>query len=142
MSVLKATDTHHSQGNTVLHDTLRKGLCVVCFKTSQTPEPSHPSERPDPFPKQTSAYTSTFKFFSLPRQLGKQRFDLSFATNIRENLPSGGKGWECCVAHCYSSLYYCHYSLVLSSQPIYLAGIWLFTCTKSEGTASALCRTA
>lgn len=64
MSVLKATDTHHSQGNTALHDTLRKGLCVVCFKTSQTPEPSCLSQRDDPLPKQTSAYTSIFKFFS------------------------------------------------------------------------------
>lgn len=52
MSLLKATDTHHGQRNTVLCDTLRKGLCVVWFKTSQTPEPSCLSQRADSLPKQ------------------------------------------------------------------------------------------
>lgn len=142
--MLKATDTHHSHRNTVLHDTRRKGLCVVWFKTSQTQEPSCLSQRAHHLPKQIFQPTLPHsKFFHRPDTQASTDLitDLSFATNVRENLPSGRRGWECCVTHHYSSLYYCHYSLIPSSQPIYLAGIWLFICTKSKGTASALCRT-
>lgn len=77
MSVLKATDTHHSQENTVLHDTLRKGLCVVWFKTSQTPELSCLSQRAHHLPKQIFQPTLPHSnFFRCPdTHLGKHRFD-------------------------------------------------------------------
>lgn len=77
VSVLKANDTHHSKGDTALHDTLRKGLCVVWFKTSPTPEPSCLSQRADLLPKQIFQPTLPYsKFFHCPdTHLGKHRFD-------------------------------------------------------------------
>lgn len=79
VSVLKAA-IHTTVRETALHNTLRKGLCVVWFKTSQTPEPSCLSQRAHPLPKQTFQPTPPHsKFFHCPdTHLGKHRFDYWF----------------------------------------------------------------
>lgn len=79
VSVLKAA-IHTTVRETALHNTLRKGLCVVWFKTSQTPEPSCLSQRAHPLPKQTFQPTLPHsKFFHCPdTHLGKHRFDYWF----------------------------------------------------------------